>query len=151
MTNTLAREFVRVRGLDGQDRVVSGICGTSRGAAVAWKSLLKISSPYSVGASLNACQCPSPGPLCTHTTSVQHRHVELNSTGTHGFSVPSVTIADLAWYPRLPLMVSHLAALTKVAGMFCALSRSAQYGTKPSSSQTARDDLVSATMEGSWS
>ena len=34
-TNTLARESVRLGGLDGRDGVVSGICGTSRGAAAA--------------------------------------------------------------------------------------------------------------------
>ena len=35
ITNTLARESVRLGGLDGRDGVVSGICGTSRGAAAA--------------------------------------------------------------------------------------------------------------------
>ena len=34
-TNTLARESVRLGGLDGRDGVVSGIWGTSRGAVAA--------------------------------------------------------------------------------------------------------------------
>ena len=34
-TNTLARESVRLGGLEGRDGVVSGICGTSLGAAAA--------------------------------------------------------------------------------------------------------------------
>ena len=34
-TNTLAWESVQLGGLDGRDGVVSGICGTSRGAAAA--------------------------------------------------------------------------------------------------------------------
>ena len=123
-TNTLARESVRLGGLEGRDGVVSGICGTSRGAVAAWKSLSKMSSPSSGGAGLIACQFPLPGSWCSQTTSTQQMRAELNSTGTHGFSVPSVTTVDLVKYPRSPSMVSHLAALTKVAGTFGALSRS---------------------------
>ena len=94
--NMLARDSVRLGGLEGRDRVVSGICGTARGAAAAWKSLSNMSSPNSAGTGLIACQYPSPGSLVTQTISVQHKRAMLNSTGIHGFSVPSVTTVDLA-------------------------------------------------------
>ena len=61
-TNMLARESVRLGGLEGRDGVVFGICGTSRGTVAAWKSLSKMSSPNSGGAGLIACQFPLPGP-----------------------------------------------------------------------------------------
>ena len=147
ITKILALDSARLEGLVGRDGVVSGICGTSRGAVAVWKSLSKISSPNSGGAGLIACQPPLPGPWCSQTISTQQIRAELNSTGTHGFSVPSVTIVDLAKYPRSPSMVSHLAVLTKVAGTFAALSRSTWYGTKPSRSQTTRDDSWFATVK----
>ena len=147
ITNTLALELVRLGGLEGRDGVVSGICGTSRGAVAAWKLLSNISNPNSAGVGLIACQYLSPGPLVTQTISVQHKRAVLNSTGTHRFSIPSVTIVDLAKYPRSLSTVSHLAALMKAVGTFGALSRSTRYGTKPSCSQTTRDASWSATME----
>ena len=95
-TNKLALDSVLLGGLGGCDGVVSVICGASRGAAAAVKSLSKMSSPNSVGAGLTACQYPSPGPLCSQTISTQHKRAELNSTGVHGFSTPSVITVDLA-------------------------------------------------------